>query len=105
MGNDSTNVDPDELHSYAGKLRDRSAAVTEVADIAAGINLGFAPYGTLNQWFGAAVRSDAHEITATLRTLADNLNGDADTLDASARDFQHQEDATTATFKGVNTGE
>jgi hypothetical protein len=102
MGNDSTNADPDELHSYAGKLRDRSATVTEAADAAAGINLGFAPYGTLNQWFGAAVRSDADEITANLRTLADNLNGDADTLAASARDFRQQEDATTSTFRGMH---
>jgi hypothetical protein len=75
MGNDSTNADPDEPHGYAGTLRDRSAAVTEAADAAAGIDLGFAPYGTLDQWFGAAVRSDADEITASPRTLAASLNG------------------------------
>ncbi|MGB3437566.1 MAG: hypothetical protein WBA97_02340 [Actinophytocola sp.] len=105
MTNDGTNVDPGELHSYAGKLRDRAEAVREAADSAADINLGFAPYGTLNQWFGQAVRSDADEIMANLRTLADNLDGDATTLDASARDFQSQEDATTSNFRGMSTGD
>lgn len=105
MPGDGTRVDPDELHSYAGRLRDRSTAVSDAANEAAGINLGFAPYGTLNQWFGAAVRSDADEIVANLRTLADNLDTDAATLDASARDFQGQEDATTANFRGMNTGD
>ena len=105
MTGDGTNVDPDELRGYAGTLRDRSGAVTEAADTAAGINLGFAPYGMLNQWFGHHVRDGADEVTANLRTLADNLVADADTLDASARDFQHQEDATTSHFRGMNTGE
>jgi hypothetical protein len=101
MGNGDTNVDPDELHGYAGRLRDRAISVGGVADTVMGIDLGFAPYGSINQWFGAGVRAEADEITANLRTLADNLNGDADTLDASARDFKAQDDATAANFKGM----
>lgn len=102
---DGTNVDPDELHSYARKLRDRSGAVTDAANATAGVDLGFAPYGTINQWFGHLVRQDAHEITATLGTLAENLKRDADTLDASADDFRHQDDATADTFTRMNTGD
>jgi len=99
---DGTNVDPDELHTYAGKLRDRSGTVDEAADTTASIDLGFDPYGSFNQWFGHIVREGADDITATLRTLATNLNGDADTLDASARDFKNQDDATASNFKGMH---
>lgn len=98
---DGTNVDPDELHSYASKLRDRSISVGDVADTVAGIDLGFAPYGTINQWFGAGVRTEADEIMTNLRTLATNLNADADTLDASARDFRNQDDTTASNFTGM----
>jgi hypothetical protein len=99
---DGTNVDPDELHSYAGKLRDRSISVGDAADTVVGIDLGFTPYGSINQWFGAGVRAEADEITAHLRTLANNLNGDADTLDASARDFKNQDDTTAANLRGMH---
>jgi hypothetical protein len=99
---DGTNVDPEELHSYAGKLRDRSGIVDEAADTTASINLGFDPYGSFNQWFGAGVRAEANEITTLLRTLATHLNDDADTLDASARDFKNQDDTTASHFKGMH---
>lgn len=99
---DGTKVDPDELHNYAGKLRDRAISVGDVADTVVGIDLGFEPYGSINQWFGVGVRAEADEITTLLRTLADNLNGDADTLDSSARDFKNQDDTTAANFRGMH---
>jgi uncharacterized protein YukE len=102
MVGDGTNVDPDELHSYAGKLRDRSGTVGEAADTTASIDLGFDTYGSFNQWFMGRARAEAGNITTTLRTLATNLNGDADTLDASARDFKNQDDATASHFKGMH---
>jgi hypothetical protein len=102
---DGTNVDPDELHSYAGTLRDRATSVDDAAGAVAGIDLGFAPYGTINQWFGDIVREGADGVTAQLRTLAAALNGDADTLDASAGDFTHQDDTTAEGFRRMSQGE
>ena len=102
---DGTNVDPDELHSYAGTLRGRATSVDDAADTVARIDLGFAPYGTINQWFGHIVRDGVDGITAELRTLATTLNGDADTLDASARDFTNQDHTAAANFRKAESGE
>jgi uncharacterized protein YukE len=103
MTNDATNVDPDELTAYAKKLRDRSGEVSTAADTTAGADLGFAPYGTINQWFGHVVRDSAHGTTDDIRTLAESLSTDAATLDGSATDFRNRDAAKAASFRETDT--
>jgi uncharacterized protein YukE len=103
MTNDGTNVSPDELAAFAKTLRDRAGKVSTAADTTGGVDLGFAPYGTINQWFGHLVRDSAHETTADIRTLAESLSTDAATLDGSATDFRNRDAAKAASFRETDT--
>jgi uncharacterized protein YukE len=103
MTNDGTNVSPAELTDYAKKLRDRSGEVSATADTTGGVDLGFAPYGTINQWFGHLVRDSAHGTTDDIRTLAESLSTDAGALDGSAADFRDRDDAKAASFRETDT--
>lgn len=99
----NTNVDPEELTTFAGGLRGRSADVAAAADDIGGIDMGVGTFGAFNEWFTRNVRDNGGNSVTKLRDLVAALATDADTLDTNAADFRGNEDDQADTFRKMTT--
>jgi len=96
--------DLDEMNDLAAQVHGFSDVIASAATAASAIDYNVNVFGLLGAAAANGAGDTAARTVAGLQALAGNVDADADTVTASARDFKTTEQAQTDRFRGLDHG-